>query len=293
MTSQPSRVIPVTLLLLLAMAGLRGAIAGPHWTGPLRGDGLAVGLAFEAVLAVLLVITIRRGPATGEDVGGKLRLLLRFVLGAGMAAISVALLVYVHLRLPAESPRARPAPARSLGFASARPEVTGGFRLPPAVLYGLLVAVLVAATAVSIWWMARRLRALAPARPAEPAPDAGRLRDAIAEGIAALREIDDARAAIIACYLAMERSLADRGAARAAADTPDELLTRATTAGLVRGTAARRLVALFYEARFSSHPLGGQQRDAAEQALAELAADLSSAPVPATDGADGMGPVAT
>jgi hypothetical protein len=44
---------------------------------------------------------------------------------------------------------------------------------------------------------------------------------------------------------------------------------------VVRGTAAARLTALFYEARFSSHPLGMAQRDAAEQALDELAAALA------------------
>jgi hypothetical protein len=45
----------------------------------------------------------------------------------------------------------------------------------------------------------------------------------------------------------------------------------------VRGTAAARLTSLFYEARFSSHPLGRGQRDAAERALDELAAALASA----------------
>jgi hypothetical protein len=75
----------------------------------------------------------------------------------------------------------------------------------------------------------------------------------------------------------MENSLAERGAARAAADTPDELLARATSRGIVRGTAAGRLTALFYKARFSSHPLDGSERDAAEQALDELAVALAEA----------------
>jgi hypothetical protein len=75
----------------------------------------------------------------------------------------------------------------------------------------------------------------------------------------------------------MEASLAQRGAARGAADTPDELLARATGQGVVHGTAAVRLTALFYEARFSSHPLDPGQRDAAEQALDELAATLHAA----------------
>jgi hypothetical protein len=48
----------------------------------------------------------------------------------------------------------------------------------------------------------------------------------------------------------------------------------------VRGTAAARLTALFYEARFSSHPLGRRQRDAAERALDELAAALAETQPP-------------
>jgi hypothetical protein len=75
----------------------------------------------------------------------------------------------------------------------------------------------------------------------------------------------------------MENRLAERGAARAVSDTPDELLARATSNGIVRGQAAGRLTALFYRARFSSHPLDGGERDAAEQALDALAAALAEA----------------
>ena len=113
------------------------------------------------------------------------------------------------------------------------------------------------------------------------------LREAVAEGRAALAAIDDARAAIIACYVAMERSLAERGTARAAADTPDELLGRAVASGVVRGGAAGRLTALFYEARFSTHPLGSGQRDAASAALDELAAELAARPSEAARPAGG------
>ena len=58
-------------------------------------------------------------------------------------------------------------------------------------------------------------------------------------GRSALRTVDDARAAIIACYVAMENSLAERGAARAVADTPDELLARATRAAWCAGPRPR------------------------------------------------------
>jgi hypothetical protein len=103
-----------------------------------------------------------------------------------------------------------------------------------------------------------------------------KLRAAVESGRAALRELGDARAAIIACYLAMERSLASAGAARDVAETPDELLSRAAAAGIVRGDAARRLTVLFYEARFSSHPLSSSSKTAAQQALSELAASLAA-----------------
>jgi hypothetical protein len=152
----------------------------------------------------------------------------------------------------------------------------GSFHFPLGpVLYTLLVIAIVAAVVVSIWW-STRLR-----RPAAPLSIAGgsteeELREAVAEGRAALAGTpDDARAAIIACYVAMERTLAERGTARASADTPDELLARALAAGAVRGGGARRLTALFYEARFSTHPLAAGQRDAAAAALDEIAAELS------------------
>jgi len=54
--------------------------------------------------------------------------------------------------------------------------------------------------------------------PADEDPDLSR---AVQSGHAALRQVDDARAAIIACYAAMERSLAKAGAARGQAETPD------------------------------------------------------------------------
>jgi len=75
----------------------------------------------------------------------------------------------------------------------------------------------------------------------------------------------------------MERSLADRGTRRSVADTPDELLARAVAAGTVRGPAASTLTTLFYEARFSTHPVAAAQRAAASAALDELAAELEAA----------------
>ena len=290
-------VLPLTLLILLGLAGLRGTVTAPHWNGPLRHDGVVVGLALEVVLGTLLVITVRRRSAAANaamggtppnDVAAKLRGVLILVLGAGMVAVAAAILIGLHLHAfskPAPITIPTP-PKRHVGKPEFSPPThTVSFHVSlSAILYGLLVVALLAAVVLSIWW-SRWFRP--PARVRDDgfvAEDPEDLREAVESGRSALRTIDDARAAIIACYVAMEKSLADRGAARAVADTPDELLARATTSGLVRGTAAARLTALFYEARFSSHPLGPGQRGAAEQALDELAAALAQGDEPAKAG---------
>jgi Domain of unknown function (DUF4129) len=290
-----AQVLPLILLILLGLAGLRGVLTQPKWDGPLHQNGVVIGLALEVVLLVLLVLTLRRqaaakaaamrtmlaGAAPDTEVAGKLRAVLFIVLGGGAITVAVTMLVGLHLHVftpnrtkpnPFKSPRPTPT-AREPGS-----QASATFHLPwTALLYGLLVVLLIAAVLLSIWW-ARRQRPSVTAKPDSfIAEDPEILREAVESGRTALRTFDDARAAIIACYAAMEASLAQRGAARGAADTPDELLARATGQGVVHGTAAVRLTALFYEARFSSHPLDPGQRDAAEQALDELAATLHAA----------------
>jgi hypothetical protein len=290
-------VLPLALLIILGMAGLRGSVTQPRWNGPLHHDGTAIGLALEVVLGVLLVMTLRRRSASlrtppvnagagnagaGDAVAGKLRGVLIFVLSGGMIAVAVGVIVGLHLGLfpsaPALPPnpiKPRPLPTRKLP--PSLPHLAASHFPVAPLLYGLLIVALLAAVWLSVWWSRRFRRPGLSRADGLIAEDSEDLREAVESGRSALRTIDDARAAIIACYVAMESRLAERGAARAAADTPDELLARATQSGVVRGTAAARLTALFYEARFSSHPLDRGQRDAAEHALDELAAALTRA----------------
>jgi hypothetical protein len=270
----------VALLIVVGLAGLRGAVGTLRWDGPLHQDAAVVGVVLEAVIATLFaILLVLHGRGSQEPAAVKLRAVLLLVLGAGAIGAGVLILAGLHLKglglrrtLP---PIRRPTATPSVSF---RPHLGPGSapHLPVTVLlYALLVVILLAGVAVSIWW-ARRLRPPIALRAGDViAEDPEQLREAVESGRSALRTVDDARAAIIACYLAMETTLAERGTARGAAGTPGELLTRATEAGLVRGTAAGQLTALFYEARFSSHPLGHRQRDAAERALDELAADLA------------------
>jgi hypothetical protein len=283
-------VLPLALLVILGLAGLRGAVTAPRWNGPLRHDSLVIGLVLEVILGVLLVLMARRrsraaraavlNDMSPDEVAAKLRGVLLLVLGAGMIAVGVAIVVSLHLHVPQATlplPKAtlKPLPTHSL---PPRGQQSGaGFQVSlTVILYVLLVIVLIAAVLLSVWWSRRFRPSFGGRTSGFLAEDPEDLREAVESGRSALRTFDDARAAIIACYTAMETSLAERGAARAVADTPDELLARVTASGLVRGSAAARLTALFYEARFSSHPLDRGQRDAAAQALDELAAALAA-----------------
>jgi hypothetical protein len=206
-----------------------------------------------------------------------------------LIAIPVLVLINAAGQIPARPRRAQrlpPGPVH-LPSPSARPHVgtvTGGRIDYTLVGYAALIAAILVAAAIGVILVRRR------ARPAdwadlgempEEEPEAA-LRRAVQSGQAALSEVDDARLAIIACYAAMEGSLGRAGAVRGVAETPDELLGRAAAAGLAGGGAAAALTALFYEARFSSHPLPAAARVQARDALARLAADLADREARAT-----------
>jgi hypothetical protein len=278
-----ARVALAALLVAAVVAGLRGEIPPLRFHGPLRDYAVAIGLALEAVLAALMTALVIRRRRAPQQAGPAIR--LRGILGAaltvGLTGIPLGLLL---ANLPKPRTRVRPSnqfqrpgstrgPSRSPG-----PIPSHLSHLPVgAILTALLVIALVAAVIACVLMLRRQAghatRAVLLADDEDD--DEQSLREAVESGRAALRELDDARTAIIACYLAMERSLAGAGAARGAAETPDELLARAAAAGLVRGDAAGTLTTLFYEARFSSHPLPAASRTAAQRALGDLAVSLA------------------
>jgi Domain of unknown function (DUF4129) len=267
-------------LLAVVAAGLRVTVPAPALDGPFRHDALAVGAVLEAVLACLLVALIVRGTRAPRDalLAAQLRKMLLYVVVAGLVAIPLSYALTRHV-----SPLR---PVRPLKLKAAPPGHLRGSHPAGPSIGAVLVAIILAAVALAVlvyvivrllrgrvWLGFRRREAGIAVEPAE-GDDESELREAVESGRSALRLFDDAKAAIIACYLAMEQSLAQAGTARAVADTPDELLARAARLGLVRTDAAARLTALFYEARFSSHPMPLAQRDEAQQALAELADSL-------------------
>jgi hypothetical protein len=87
----------------------------------------------------------------------------------------------------------------------------------------------------------------------------------------------DPRAAIVACYAAMERGLAEApDAAPLASDTPSEVLARAVDQGALHSDAAAHLVGLFTEARFSPHRMTEKHRESAVEWLRIVLNDFRS-----------------
>jgi Domain of unknown function (DUF4129) len=279
-----ARVVLAALLVVLVLVGLRGGLTTRGWSGPWRLHGIAIGIAAEIILAGLLVAVLVRGWRAPDDfLAGRLRQVLRAVLLAALIAIPVSLLASARLRGHLSPPW--PLPSSSVPPAlrptvTARPHPPAALNLPVAeVFYALLSLALAAAIVACVVLLRRRLRHTGELPPEEASladadQERAELREAVASGRRALATLGEARAAIIACYLAMEGSLAAAGATRTEADTPGEFLARAAADGVVRGSAAGQLTGLFYEARFSAHEMTAAQRTAAERALRQLAADL-------------------
>jgi hypothetical protein len=298
------RVAVTALLVLLTIAGVRAAGPAVGLNLPTRSVIVVIGCVLEAVLAGLLItLRWRRQPpgsapaasaasaasagsartnAVGANLGatdlsGRLRRLLNAILVTGLILIPVAIAISSigKFKRTRQLPPALRHPR--LRTQSLRTHRQGHTAISLGDIKYVLVAILILALIVVaiLIWRRRRMPFLPLADPGADADDTpAELARAVDSGRQALRELDDARAAIIRCYLAMEASLAEAGAARGLAETPDELLGRAVADGLVGGVPAGRLTRLFYEARFSTHPMPPSRRDEAEQALTELAATL-------------------
>ena len=284
LAERSARPIVAGLLLLSVIAGIGAASPAVTGLGPWRHHGLALGIGLEVVLAglqVALAIAARRTRAAGHPAAA-VRQALHWVIAVAMVVI-VVIAVVNHVGNKHGNVIQRVIFGRHKSASRKPPKLPRGVRGFAVVhanyiLYGLIAVIVLAAIATCVILV---MRAGTHARRAggyvdEAAePEGDTLRQAVDSGRAALQTVDDARAAIIACYAAMEGSLASAGAARAATETPDELLTRAVASGLIHGHAAAVLTRLFYEARFSTHPIDPAARDVARQSLDAIAAELT------------------
>ncbi|MFJ9773125.1 DUF4129 domain-containing protein [Kitasatospora sp. NPDC101157] len=284
--------------LSTAAATLRpdGGLLGTAATGPVSGLGFVVllGLAWASVVgrfAVRFREEVRHldGPTPRAE-----RLRAATMLLLPVAAVAVPVLLLVLNRRAASGPSG-PRLVPGLGPGAAMPTPQAETRAPevPGVVLGagvLVAALFVLAAAVALLFaVVVLLRLRGRQRPvALPGVVAASPESALAEAVASGRralEGTDARAAVIACYAAMEGSLAASGLPRHAWESPTELLRRVLSDERVDATAARELTALFREARYSTHRTDDDHVRRARTALDAIAARLADARPPATTGA--------
>jgi Domain of unknown function (DUF4129) len=270
------RTAAVLLLLAIAAVGLRagGAFSAAGSQEILGMSGRAMIWIIAAVEAVgalagvaLLVARLFMAGKSGDRPKRK-RWSLWWLLLLPFAVFGLAHgLSAIRRHLAAEHPFAAQGPGAGL--------VTRAHSPPPGSPWPLLVILAVAAVAGGLFAVYRRRKSLPP--DATPGPAVLPLEAALEAGEQALRDDSesDPRAAIIGCYAAMERSLTDAGSPPGAADTPAEVLARATTGGLVKSAGAGTLTGLFRRARYSSHPMTEADRAAATGALAGVRAELA------------------
>lgn len=295
---RPILAIAAVLLLALGAAALASAKgSATHGQGPL-GRQWWLFAAAALIGGIAAIHKLRdRGSATEPESTAQARLNRGVLAVAAVltAAVPVALFLIraqptsdqgacttqcVNL-LPTKASKGEPTALPTTGTATAH---HGGFKLPLGLILailGLLLALLLAAVVVGL---ILRLRALGREQPgivgapppahAEDAEDESALGAAVLAGRNALE--GEARAAIIACYAAMEDSLTRAGVPRLASDSPADLLTRATERGVVDGPAPRVLARLFREARFSTHPMRAEHLDEAREALDAITRQLTA-----------------
>ena len=277
------RVAAVAILLALTAAGLRSRGTFSHAPDrALAGAGGAVvatalaateGIALVAFVLVLAMARPRRKPKADDDEPPRLSFPWWAKTLAVLAAVAVMVTPLAVLLTGRTRPRSVAPQARAgvlAGGGAAPPRLPATAHGPPwPLLAGMLIA-LALLLALTVWSRRTRGRVTGPPR------DQARLAlgQSLAAGRAALATPRDPRAAIIACYAAMERGFAAAGSAPAAADTPAEVLARATGAGLVRPAPAARMAGLFRRARYSSEPMTSADSSAAASALDQMQAGL-------------------
>jgi hypothetical protein len=302
------RVVAVIVLLIVTAASLRGYLPGvdraaqkspPDSGASLLYLGAMVGVSL-VILSVAVIVRLRDPRRAAPSAGA---LSERFSDGRGRptwrvlvigAAVLVAWLLtvwllshFITLNIGRQAPTAPPSTAPTPTNAPRPPGPPPDVGADRDVLHYLIAAtvtlfVLIVAGAVAT---ARRRRVGEPpivaaeiSRPPTAPSTSESLVRAAEVGLAEIRDRSrEPRAAIIACYAAMERELSRvPGAVPQDFDTPTEVLARAVENHALHGDSAAELVNLFEEARFSPHVMSEAHRMNALSVLQLVLADLRS-----------------
>ena len=300
-----SRVVAVIVLLVVAAAALHGYLPGaeaPPRERPTGGFGslfavIAMIVVSMAIIVIAIITQSRHRPVSHgpgepprEMVGERRPLTWRMVLIAVAVLIAWLLLVALLSRMNAhvgvdQPPPDAGAPPGTRGVPADRPDEPE----PSSNVFSLLAGstvMLMAAVFLGAAIIGRRQRHRAtpasPAsddyRPATPESRADPLARAAELGLAEAGDLSrEPREAIIACYAAMERQLANSpNIVPRESDTPSEVLARAVEHHALGADSATVLVDLFEEARFSPHVMTEEDRETAMRVLRLVLDELRS-----------------
>jgi Domain of unknown function (DUF4129) len=278
-----------SLVVAIVLACLAVGAVGLAWQDrTVLGAEQLSGTAILVILAcvfglglvwLVLAIVFGRGGGKGPPVTRKQP--SRLVIVVQLVVIALLFLLLWRMRdmsggSPDELPIPEPTPAEAAGEGGAGgTPVEPTWSWPVALGAGMVLALVIAAVG-----LLTRRAAGQPTDPVDDAPSASDVARVVAAGRAALGELDEPRAAVIRSYAAMETAFGELGLRRRVADTPTELLQRATSAGLFSSTgaeAATELADLFERARFSRRALPPDARLQAAAAFNRLDGELRAA----------------
>ena len=300
------RVVALIVLLIAVAAALRGYL--PPQARAVRGEpgsGRAAQIFVVAILGVTLallaiaVIARLRDPrAVAPKVGDLSEMLgtgkgrpswrvLLIGLGVIVAWLLIAMLLarlWVPRGVTPSAPTVAPSAPPGQGTGpppQQHPQNNTGDML--GILLASTIPMLLIIVAGAVIISRRRWRAATPGTIADdyvesptPAPPSKSLARAAELGLAEIGDLNrEPREAIIACYAAMERELANvPGAVPQDFDTPTEVLVRAVEHHALHADNAVRLVNLFEEARFSPHVMNEGHREVAVRVLRIVLTEL-------------------
>jgi Domain of unknown function (DUF4129) len=272
------RAAAVLLLVVVAAIGLRagGAFSASAPAGLLTTSGKVLYWGLEAVAGALalagvaiLVARLIWGRGSGRKRPPHQPRTPWWVLLLPLLAVTLSRLVAYLKRHSAQAAHGRrPAPGGSHRAA------TASHLLPSGSAWPLLISVALLAAVAAVLLVSSRQRPYQSPPRDQATDEPPLLAAAVAAGTEALHRDTDPRTAIVNCYAAMERALAEAGSPPLAADTPAEVLDRAAAGGLALPAAAATLTGLFREARYGTRPMTEEDRAAALGALAALRASL-------------------
>ncbi len=310
MDKPTGRVIALIVLLLVVAAALRGYLPAPHHAARGESGSSRAALIFVvatlgvtlALVAIAVIARLRDPRAMAPGVGelsemlgtGKGRPSWRVLLiGVGVIVAWLVVVMLLARLLVAHGVTSSPPPQETSAplpaHATAPPPQQQHPQDNTGDMFGLLLAstvpmllMIVGGTVIMSRrrWRAATLGTIADDHVEAPAPATRSepLVRAAERGLAEMTDLSrEPREAIIACYAAMERELANvPGAVPQDFDTPTEVLARAVEHHALHADNAVQLVNLFAEARFSPHVMNEGHRDVAVRVLRLVLDELGS-----------------